>query len=33
LDEAAREAALRQKERQAKWEQLKKWEESHKSGR
>ena len=33
MDEAAREAALRKKEMQAKWDLLKKWEESNKSGR
>lgn len=33
LGEAAREAALRTKERQAKWELVKKWEESNKSRR
>jgi len=32
LDEAARENTLRTKERQAKWDLLKKWEESNKSG-
>jgi hypothetical protein len=33
LDEAARETAVRVKERQAKWALLKKWEESNKSSR
>jgi hypothetical protein len=33
LDEAARENTLRTKERQAKWDLLKKWEESNKGGR
>ena len=33
MDEATREAAIRKKEMQAKWDLLKKWEESNKSGR